>query len=71
MLVSGCGERILGSGFVSSSKAEVGLEVEVELVRGRAADPCRGPVRIFEGRICSKPWDDATASMDLKYCLCG
>lgn len=26
-----------------------------------------GPVRMLEGRICSKPWSRATFSMDLKY----
>ena len=26
-----------------------------------------GPVRIELGRICSKPWELATFSMDLKY----
>jgi hypothetical protein len=26
-----------------------------------------GPVRMLEGRICSKPWERATVSMDLKY----
>lgn len=29
----------------------------------------RVPVRAAEGRICSKPWEAATFSMDLKYCL--
>lgn len=27
-----------------------------------------GPVRMDEGRICSKPWLVATFSIDLKYC---
>lgn len=30
-----------------------------------------GPVRILDGRICSKPWLLATFSMDLKYCAGG
>jgi len=54
VLVSGCGERILGTSF-SSGAGSSGLLMG------------RGPVRTFEGKICSNPCEAATASMDLKY----
>ena len=41
-----------------------------EVVRGEVVEKDgRGPVRMAEGRICSKPWEKATFSMDLKYCV--
>lgn len=50
--VVGCGERIVEPGNSS-----------VTMVVGTVA----GPVRTWEGRICSKPWARATCSMSLKY----
>lgn len=54
--VTGCGERMVGSSFTSDAGCSC-----CEGLR-------RGPVRTVEGRICSKPWEAATCSMDLKYC---
>jgi hypothetical protein len=50
----------------------VGLVGDVTIVSAAAPfavlmPTLRGPVRAAEGRICSKPWDAATRSMDLKY----
>jgi hypothetical protein len=59
VLVTGCGESIVGSSFNSGIGS-----ICWEGFR-------RGPVRTVEGRICSKPWEEATFSMDLKYCKVG
>lgn len=55
VLVNGCGERIVGSSLTSGAGSI-------------CFESFRGPVRTVEGRICSKPWEEATFSMDLKYC---
>jgi hypothetical protein len=54
VLVTGCGDRMLGSSFPAAAGSDFPV--------------FRGPVRTVDGRICSKPWEAATASMDLKYC---
>jgi len=54
VLVSGFGERMLGSSFTCG-------------VEGSGLLIGRGPVRTLEGKICSKPCEAATASIDLKY----
>ena len=72
MLVVGCGEKILGSSFSLGSDLMPlvsGLAVEGEVTGEVVEKEGRGPVRTAEGRICSKPWEEATCSMDLKYCL--
>jgi hypothetical protein len=56
VLVSGFGARIVGDSL-SSGTGSICL-----------CPSLRGPVRTAEGRICSKPWDSATFSIDLKYC---
>lgn len=60
VLVVGCGAKMLGCSFAP------GVVVSVEELAVLLA--VRGPVRTVEGRICSKPCEAATASMDLKYC---
>jgi hypothetical protein len=52
VLVTGCGARMLGSSFSVTMRSCVVVRV---------------PVRAADGRICSKPCEAATASMDLKY----
>lgn len=71
--VVGCGDRMVGAG----DSSEVGEPSSMTVVgtgwtgatRGSRARLVFGPVRMLEGRICSKPWLRATFSMDLKYCV--
>lgn len=67
--VSGCGDRMVGAGDSivvgePSSMTVVGTGWAMMGLRALTL----GPVRMLEGRICSKPWVRATFSMDLKYC---
>lgn len=66
--VVGCGQRIVGAG----DWGEVGETSSTTVVgTGWATIGLTfltfGPVRMLEGRICSKPWLLATFSIDLKY----
>lgn len=66
--VVGCGERMVGEG----ESGEVGETSSTTVVGTGCAvmglmDLTFGPVRMLEGRICSKPWSRATFSIDLKY----
>lgn len=76
VLVRGCGDRILGdsaftSPFTSFELSECLIPLTVgsgDASRfGSCNAPRRGPVRAADGRICWKPWDAATSSIDLKY----
>lgn len=65
--VVGCGDKMVGAG----DSIEIGEPSSTTVVgTGSAMMGWRslpGPVRMREGRICSKPWSRATFSMDLKY----
>lgn len=72
--VVGWGDRIVGD-CCASDLGECGGEISSMMTvvgTGRAVLGLMvfvlGPVRMLEGRICSKPWERATVSMDLKYC---
>lgn len=67
--VVGCGERIVGEAV--SETGEVGESITTVVGTGWAVVGLifltLGPVRMLDGRICSKPCWRATFSMDLKY----
>lgn len=64
----GCGFSIVGLFFSFSGTEYPFIEtpfVEMPFITGFNF---LMPVRAAEGKICSKPWLAATASVDLKYC---
>lgn len=70
--VVGCGERMVGEeswGEMGGETSSMTTVVGTGWAMTGLVSLMLGPVRILDGRICSKPWLLATFSMDLKYCL--
>lgn len=65
--VVGCGDRMVGDWDEVGETSSTTVVGTGWAVTGRAAASAPGPVRMLDGRICSKPWERATVSIDLKY----